>query len=61
VLLKAALLVLAVWLAGELDLYHAGILVHVLLLVGLIMLLRGALKARDAAVHPGTDSRPDKR
>ncbi len=55
-LLKAALLVLAVWLAGVLGLYDAGNLVHVLLLVGLMMLLLGALKARDAAVHPGADS-----
>jgi hypothetical protein len=54
--LKAALVVLAVWLAGVLGLYEAGNLVHVLLLVGLMMLMVGALKARDAAVHRDTDS-----
>lgn len=58
-LLKAALLVLAVWLAGVLGLYDAGILVHVLLLVGLMMLLLGALKARDAAVHRDGGPRSD--
>jgi hypothetical protein len=57
-LLKAALLVLAVWLAGALGLYEAGNLVHALLLVGLMMLLLGALKARDAAKRQSTDSRP---
>ena len=60
-LLKAACVVLAVWLVGVLGLYEAGSLVHVLLLVGLMMLLLGALKARDATVHRDTDSRSDKR
>lgn len=60
-LLKVALLVLAVWLAGVLGLYTAGDLVHVLLLVGLMMLLLGVLKAREAAVHHSAEARPDKR
>jgi hypothetical protein len=60
-LLKAALLVLAIWLAGVLGPYDAGPLVHVLLLVGLMMLLLGALKARDAATLDDARSSPDKR
>jgi hypothetical protein len=48
-LLKAALGVLAAWLVGVLGLYDVGELVHVLLLAGLMMLLLGGLKARDAA------------
>ena len=60
-LLKAALLVLAVWFIGVLGLYEARTLVHVLLLVGLMMLLLGVLKARDAVVHHDPDWRPDKR
>jgi hypothetical protein len=61
VLLKVAPPILAVWLAGVLGLYNAGDLVHVLLLVGLMMLLLGVLKARDAAVHRSTEAPPDKR
>ena len=60
-LLKAAFVVLAVWLVGVLGPYEPGSLVHVLLLLGLMMLLLGALKARDAAVRRDTDSRSDKR
>ena len=60
-LLKAALLVLTVWFGGTLGLYEAGELVHGLLLVGLMLLLLGALKARDAARRRSTDSRPNAR
>ena len=60
-LLKAGLLVLAVWLAGVVGLFEAGTLVHVLLLVGLLLLLLGAVKARDRVVQPGAGSTPDKR
>ena len=60
-LLKAALLILTIWLVGVLGLYEAGSLVHVLLLGGLMMLLLGTLKARDAAVHRAADTRSDKR
>jgi hypothetical protein len=49
VLLKVAVLLLVAWLLGVVGLYDAGTLVHVLLLVGLMLLLLGALKARDAA------------
>ena len=60
-LLRAALLLLTVWLLGVLGLYEAGNLVHVLLLVGLLMLLLGALKARDAAQRQNTGSTHDTR
>lgn len=55
-LLKVALLLLAVWLVGALGLYEAGSLVHALLLVGLLMLLLGGLKARDAMRRQDVDS-----
>ena len=49
-LLKLALLLLVVWLAGVLGAYELGDLVHLPLLFGLLLLLLGVLKARDAAV-----------
>jgi hypothetical protein len=60
-LLKAALLLLMVWLLGALGVYDAGPLVHVLLLVGLMLLLLAALKDRDAAARKASDARADKR
>jgi hypothetical protein len=48
-LLKVGLLLLIAWLVGVLGVYNAGQLVHMLLLVGLMLLLLGVLKARDAA------------
>jgi hypothetical protein len=60
-LLKAALLVLAVWSVGALGLYDAGELIHALLLVGLMLLMLGALKVREAAKGQGTDSSSDAR
>jgi hypothetical protein len=56
VLLKAALLLLIAWLLGIVGVYNVGSLVHVLLLVGLMLLLLGMLKARDAATSTRTDS-----
>jgi uncharacterized membrane protein len=56
VLLKAALLLLIAWLLGIVGVYSVGSLVHVLLLVGLMLLLLGMLKARDAATSTRTDS-----
>ena len=53
---KAALVLLIAWLVGLLGVYDLGRLVHVLLLVGLMLLLLGALKARDAATRRGPDS-----
>ena len=56
-LIRAAVLLLIAWLAGIAGLYNGGSLVHVLLLVGLMLLLLGALKARDAAAtRARTDS-----
>ena len=57
-LLKAALVVLAVWLAGVLGLYEVGTLVHIPLFVGLMMLLLGILKARDAAANATSTAKP---
>ena len=54
-LLKIAFVLLLVWLLGVLELYRVGDLVHVLLLVGLMLFLLGALKARDAAAARGRD------
>ena len=54
-LLKIAFVLLLVWLLGALGLYRIGDLVHVLLLVGLMLFLLGALKARDAAAARGRD------
>ena len=54
-LLKIAFPLLIVWLLGVLGLYRIGDLVHVFLLVGLMLFLLGALKARDAAAARGRD------
>jgi hypothetical protein len=54
-LLKVALVLLAVWLIGVLGAYDIGDAVHVLLLVGGMLLLLGVLKARDAAVAAARD------
>ena len=48
-LFKIAFVLLIAWLLGVLGPFRIGDLVHVLLLVGLMLLLLGALKARDAA------------
>lgn len=39
---------LAAWLLGMLGVYSLGTSVHIFLLVGLMLLLLGFLKARDA-------------
>ena len=54
-LLKIAFVLLIAWLLGVLGLYRIGQVVHVLLMVGLMLLLMGALKARDAAAARGRD------
>ena len=60
-LFKTAFVLLMSWLLGVLlevlGLYSVGTLIHVLLLVGLMLLLLAALRARDAALGRGTDSR----
>jgi len=48
-LLKSAFVLLIAWLFGVLGLFRMGELVHALLLIGLLLLLLGGLKARDAA------------
>ena len=48
-LLKFGLLLLVAWLLGILGLYRLGQNIHIFLLVGLMLLLLGFLKARDAA------------
>lgn len=48
-LLKIGLVLLAGWLLGMLGVYQLGQNVHILLLVGLMLLFLGFLKARDAA------------
>ena len=59
-LFKIALALLAMWLLGVVGLYSAGDLVHVLLLVGLMLLLLGFLKARDAAARRAVDQSADR-
>lgn len=50
---KMAFALLIAWLLGVLGLYRLGDLTHVFLLVGLMLLLLGGLKARDTAVARG--------
>jgi hypothetical protein len=59
-LLKSAFVLLIAWLFGVLGLYRMGDLVHALLLIGLLLFLLGALKARDAAAARVTDVGPGK-
>jgi hypothetical protein len=53
-LFKVGLVLMAVWLLGLLGVYRIGDLFHVLLLVGLMLLLSGFLRAREAAVRAAT-------
>jgi hypothetical protein len=48
-LFKIALGLLSLWLVGVAGAYSIGDLVHVVLLVGLMLLMLAALRARDAA------------
>jgi hypothetical protein len=48
-LLKFGFALLMTWLLGVLGVYRVGQIVHILLLVGLMLLLLGFVKARDAA------------
>jgi hypothetical protein len=59
-LLKSSFVLLFAWLVGVLGLFSIGDLVHVLLLVGLMLGLLGALKARDAAASREPNSGPGK-
>lgn len=60
-LVKAALLLLLAWFLGLIGLFDVGDLVHVLLLVGLLLLMVGVLKARDTAASDRSDSAAGKR
>lgn len=53
--LKAGLVLLVAWLVGVLGAYTLGGSLHMLLLVGLMLLLLGFLKARDAAAASADD------
>ena len=48
-LLKIGLVVLVAWVLGIVGVYRLGQNVHVFLLVGLMLVLLGFLRARDAA------------
>ena len=56
-LLKAALALLVAWLLGVMGMYEGGSATHVLLLIGLLLLMLGVLKGRDAASKGGPGSR----
>ena len=58
--LKFALILLVTWFIGVLGVYD-GDLIHVLLLVGLMLLLLGFLKAREAALANRHVDRPPDR
>lgn len=49
-LLKTALVLLAVWLVGVLGVYDIGDAVHLFLMAGGMLFLLGFMKARDAAI-----------
>ena len=54
-LIKIALVLLACWLAALFSPFDFGKLVHLPLMIGLMFLFLGALRARDAAVRGRTD------
>ncbi len=58
-LFTVGLVLLAAWLLGVVGVYRIGELIHVFLLVGLMLLLLGSLRARDAAVR-GVESETKK-
>ena len=49
-LFTVALVLLALWLLGLVGVYRIGDLFHVFLLIGLMFLLLGFLRAREAAL-----------
>ena len=59
-LVKIAFVLLGAWLVGVVGPFETGTPVHLLLLVGLMLLLLGGVKARDAArtVGPHTNDAP---
>ena len=59
-LFKTGFVLLILWLLGVVGVFRIGVLVHVLLLVGLMLLLLAFLKAHDTAPPRPTGGRPDK-
>jgi hypothetical protein len=61
-LFKIGLVLVSLWLVAMVGAYNVGVLVHVLLLSGLMFVLIGWLRARDAAarraVSGGSPNRP---
>ena len=58
-LFKVAFVLLVVWLVGVIGLFDIGELVHGFLLVALMLLLLGFVRARDAARKvPGHSDKP---
>ena len=55
-LLKVGLVLMLTWVAGALNVDRIGSGVHLLLLVGLMMLLLGVLKTRDASIAENRDT-----
>ena len=60
-LVTVGLLLLGVWFVGLLGLFGGNDLKHVLLLAGLLLLMMGALKTRDAALRTDPDGPTRKR
>ena len=60
-LFKVAFVLLILWFLGMAGLYRIGDLLHALLLVGLMLLLMGFVKARDAARRRLVENSPDHR
>jgi hypothetical protein len=60
VLIRIAVVLLIAWIIDVLGVYRPGTLVHILLLIGLMLLLLGFLRARDAAVRRNIQSSSDK-
>jgi hypothetical protein len=60
-LVKIAVVLLVAWLIGVLGVYNLGELVHVLLLGGLMLLLLGFLKAREAVTTPRPETNDSSR
>lgn len=56
-LVKIGLVLLALWLVGLSGVYGVGDLFHVLLLVAMMLLLLGFLRARDAALRRAAGGR----
>jgi hypothetical protein len=62
-LLTGALVLLMAWLLGVVGVYDVGDAIHGLLLVGLMLLLFGLLKSREAALaaHRARGESPGRR